>query len=307
MTIKQLEYVMAVVKYGSLSQAAANLYISQPTLSEGLQNLEDELGFPLFLRRHSGMVLTPEGTTFVTDAQTVLEQIGYMAQRYSGRMERRLRFSVSSTHFYCVESAFAKLSNEIDSRQYTLRLLDSRKLDVFQEVASGVSELGVASYTDENYTYTIRKLKSMDLEYQVACTLQPTAFLSEKHPLARKNSLRTEELRSYPCITFYQGPSTPRYFEEEMIILPEWEKELMIQDNGAATIFLLETDGFSIGSGIIPSGLRDIGLCTVPISDAPPCTVIWVKRKNHVLSEVAKRFMTLCEAELFSGKADKKG
>ena len=195
MTIKQLEYVIAVVKHGSLSQAAANLYISQPTLSEGLQNLEEELGFPLFQRRHSGMVLTPEGTTFVSDAQTVLEQINYMTQRYSGHMERRLNFSVSSTHFYCVESAFAKLSNEIGS-QYTLRLLDSRKLDVFQEVSSGVSELGVTSYTDENYTYTIRKLKSMDLEYQVACTLQPTAFLSEKHPLARKNSLRTEELRA---------------------------------------------------------------------------------------------------------------
>ena len=306
MTIKQLEYVIAVVKHGSLSQAASNLYISQPTLSEGLQNLEEELGFPIFQRRHSGMVLTPEGAAFAADAQTVLEQIGYINQRYSQHSERRLSFSVSATHFFCVESAFAKLSNEIGG-QYTLRLLDSRKLDTFQEVASGVSELGFTSYTEENYNYTARKLKSMDLEFQEVCTLQPTVFLSEKHPLARRKSLRTDDLKSYPCITFYQGPTTPRYFEEEMFQLPEWERELVIQDNGAATIFLLETDGFSIGSGILPRSLRDVGLCTVPLVDVPPSTVIWVKRKNHILSEAAKRFMELCEGELFSEIAVKNG
>lgn len=298
MTIKQLEYVMAITKYGSLSQAAANLYISQPSLSEGLQHLEEELGFAIFQRRHSGMVLTPEGSAFAADAQTVIEQINYMNQRYSGHSERRLAFSASATHFYFVESAFAKLSNEL-SGQYTLRLLDGRKLDVFQDVASGVSELGFVSYTDENYSFTVRKLKNMDLEYSTLHVVRPFVFLSEKHPLAKRREVCIADLKNYPCATFYQGPMTPRYFEEELCLLPEWDQELIIQDNGAVTIALLETNCFSIGSGVIPQSLRTLGLSTVPLTDVPPCTLIWIKRKNHTLSEAAERLIALCKAELF--------
>lgn len=306
MTIKQLEYVIAVVKHGSLSQAAANLYISQPTLSEGLQNLEEELGFPIFQRRHSGMVLTPEGppsrrtprrcwsrSATSTSATASIRSGGSPSPSappiftaWSPPLPSSPRRSAGSTPCGCWTAG-----SWTPSRRWP----------------AGVSELGFTSYTEENYNYTARKLKSMDLEFQEVCTLKPMVFLSEKHPLARRKSLRTDDLKGYPCITFYQGPTTPRYFEEEMFLLPEWERELVIQDNGAATIFLLETDGFSIGSGILPRSLRDVGLCTVPLADVPPSTVIWVKRKNHILSEAAKRFMELCERELFSEIAVKNG
>ena len=68
MTFKQLEYVLAIAKCGSLSQAAAKLYISQPALSEAIQNLEDELGFSIFSRSHLGMSLTSEGESFIADS-----------------------------------------------------------------------------------------------------------------------------------------------------------------------------------------------------------------------------------------------
>jgi len=297
MTFKQLEYALAITKYGSLSQAAENLYISQPTLSEAIQNLEDELGFQIFLRHHSGMALTPEGETFVADAQAVIEQVAYIEHRYTARQGKKSHFSVSSTHFYFTESAFARLSKGLDSR-YMLRHLDSRKLDVLNEVVSGISEIGVLSYTEENRMHTLRKLKSCNLEHTILCTLQPSAFFSSSHPLAKRKSLKLEDLKPYPCSTFYQGPTTSRYFEEEMFQLPEWDKELVLQDNGAITFFLLGTDCFSIGSGVVPTSIRPLGICAIPITDIPSSTIIWIKRKNHELSELAERFISLCKEEL---------
>ena len=74
MTIKQLEYVLAVAESGSLGQAAARLYVSQPTLSETIRNLEEEIGFDIFARSHSGMILTAQGEEFAADAQSLVEQ-----------------------------------------------------------------------------------------------------------------------------------------------------------------------------------------------------------------------------------------
>lgn len=300
MTLKQLEYVVAVAKYGSLSRAGENLYVSQPTISEAIQNLEDELGFQIFLRQHSGMSLTPDGEDFLAEAQTIIEQMAWIERRYLSHGEKKVHFSVSSTHFYFTQSAFARLSKSVDGR-YMLRHLDSRKLDVLNEVASGISEIGLLSYTEENRAQTLRKLKSMNLEYSILCTSQPAAYLSTAHPLATRKSLKIEDLRAYPSSTFYQGPTVSRYFEEEMYQLPEWDKELVMQDNGAVTFFLLGTDCFSIGTGVVPESILPLGLCTIPITDIPACTIIWIKRKNHELSEIAERFLCLCKEEFATG------
>lgn len=299
MTFKQLEYVLAIAKCGSLSQAAAQLYISQPALSEAIQNLEDELGFSIFSRSHVGMSLTSEGEAFIADSQSVVEQMAYIEHRYTMQKGKRHHFSVSSTHFYFTQTAFVQLTKGLQDR-YTLRYLDSRKLDVLDEVACGISEIGVLSYTEESRPHTIRKLKSCNLEYEILRVLQPVVFFSASHPLAKRETLRVEDLKPYPCTTFYQGPTTPRLFEEEIYQLPEWDRMLVMQDNGAITVFLLETDCFSIGSGIVPKCIQGLGICAVPIVDIPPSTIIWVKRRGHELSEIAQQYLLLCKESLFA-------
>ncbi len=300
MTVKQLEYVLAVAQCGSLSQAALRLYVAQPTLSEMIQNLEQELGFSIFARSHSGMTLTADGEEFVTDAQSVLEQMRYLERRYEKRTGECHRFSVSSTHFYFTEAVFARISRELEGK-CTLRHLDSRKLDVIEEVARGISELGILNdYGEGNRGYILRELKNHGLEYHVLGSLTPTAFLSSHHPLAKRQSLKIEELRPYPRCTFFQGPLIPRQFSEEWFDeeVGEWDRELVVQDNGTVTILLQETDCFSIGSGIIPEALRKLGLTTVPVVDISDNTVIWTKKKGHELSEIGKRYVELCKEEI---------
>lgn len=297
MTCKQFEYVLAVAKYGCLSQAAEHLFVSQPTLSEAILTLEKEIGFPIFIRSHSGMTLTHEGESFVIDAQAVVEQMSVMEHRYTIRPDFGSRFSISSTHFYFTEAAFARLSCEVQGN-YELRHLDSRTLDVIQEVSSGLSEIGFLSYTNETLPHIHRKLKANNLEYKVFHTFQPRVYFSKAHPLAERATLRLSDLHPYPRCVFYQGPTTSRFYEEDVFHLEDWDRNMVMQDIGAVTIFLLESDCFSIGCDLLPDCVRNMDICSVPLEDVPPSTIIWIKRKKHNLSPLGYRFLQICEDAL---------
>ena len=73
--LKYLQYALAVVRYGSVTQAARALYLAQPNLSRAIGELEQSLGFPLFLRTRQGMSLTPQGERFLTEAETLLDRM----------------------------------------------------------------------------------------------------------------------------------------------------------------------------------------------------------------------------------------
>ena len=66
MTIQQLRYIIAVVENGSITEAAKKLYISQPSLSNSIKDIEKEAGITIFIRSRSGIALTKEGAEFTS-------------------------------------------------------------------------------------------------------------------------------------------------------------------------------------------------------------------------------------------------
>lgn len=68
MTIKALEYFIVTAQSHSINEAAKKLYVAQPSLTKTLQNLEEELGFLLFIRRKSGIELTESGRQILPEA-----------------------------------------------------------------------------------------------------------------------------------------------------------------------------------------------------------------------------------------------
>ena len=74
MTLQQLKYVIEVSRSRSINKAAQNLFISQPSLSNALKELENEIGIIIFMRTNKGIILTPEGSEFLGYARQVVEQ-----------------------------------------------------------------------------------------------------------------------------------------------------------------------------------------------------------------------------------------
>ena len=80
MTLKQILYVRAVSKAGSIGKAAESLFISQSSLSESIRNLEREYGMVLFERTSKGISLTRQGEAFLKDTQH--EVVSFAALRH---------------------------------------------------------------------------------------------------------------------------------------------------------------------------------------------------------------------------------
>ena len=71
MTLQQLKYALTIADCGSMNEAAKQLFISQPSLSETMKELETEIGLDIFLRSNRGIVITPEGEEFLGYARQV--------------------------------------------------------------------------------------------------------------------------------------------------------------------------------------------------------------------------------------------
>ena len=67
MTLQQLRYAIGISKVGSFNKAAESLFISQPSLTTAIHDLEDEIGITIFNRTSRGVTLTPEGEEFIAN------------------------------------------------------------------------------------------------------------------------------------------------------------------------------------------------------------------------------------------------
>ena len=83
MTLSQLRYAITVADSRSMNQAAQKLFISQPSLSAAIRELEDEVGIEIFRRTNRGIQVTPDGEEFVGYARQVVEQYALIEARKS--------------------------------------------------------------------------------------------------------------------------------------------------------------------------------------------------------------------------------
>ena len=83
MTVQQLKYIITVAEVGSITEAARQLFISQPSLSGAIKEVENEAKLTIFNRCRAGVALTPEGMEFVGYARQVVQQMELLESRLS--------------------------------------------------------------------------------------------------------------------------------------------------------------------------------------------------------------------------------
>ena len=144
MTLRQLEYLLAVAQTGSFTEAASRLHVSQPTLSQQIRALEAELGGPLLDRSPGSVALTPAGKALVGDARAAVTS----AQRALDAGRRALRSAPKLLTMATVRSLAAAVLPATIKRWHevqpdvSIRLLEfaSRSL-VTDAVADGRADL----------------------------------------------------------------------------------------------------------------------------------------------------------------------
>ncbi|MBR2943035.1 MAG: LysR family transcriptional regulator [Clostridia bacterium] len=265
MTLQQLKYVIEVADKGSITEAAKSLFISQPSLSAAIHDLETETATKLFLRNSRGILITPEGAEFLGYARQVVQQAALIEDKYIARQAVRQRFSVSTQHYSFTSSAFVELVRMHDSEAYEFILREGKTYDTINDVKTLRSEMGVIYLCSFNEAVISKMLREANLVFSELFSASPHIFIGRNNPLAGRKSVTLEDLESLPCITYEQGEQNAFYFSEEILSTLNHSKSIKVTDKGTIINLMFGTDGYTISSGICPSYLRGDDIISIPL------------------------------------------
>lgn len=203
MKLEQIEQVVEIARQKSISQAAGNLFISQPSLSLSIQHLEEELGEPLFIRSNKGVRLTPFGKEFVSYAQGILEQtkqLTNLSQNASRRNSAKL--SVGSGGYFFVMDACARLYKAHRDSGIEITLGDEVGYNILDKVADGLYEIGVTRVWKFQSSIIRKQMRQKNLQFFPLAQLPLTIMVGRGSPLyyAESDVVRREDLAEFPLV-----------------------------------------------------------------------------------------------------------
>ena len=264
MTLTQLRYLMTIAKTGSFNKAAEQLYVSQPSLTSAVKELERELGITLFYRSGRGVTLTGDGTEFLLYAKQLYGQYEDILERYGKGSSHRKRFGVSTQHYSFAVKAFVDMAKQFDMSQYEFAIRETRTAEVISDVSTMKSEIGVLYLCDFNRKFMEKLLKSAGLEFHPLINCQAYVYLWKGHPLAKERSIRFEQLRDYPCLSFEQGDDSAFYLAEEILSTNEYARVIRASDRATMLNLMVGLGGYTLCSGIICEELNGSDYLAVP-------------------------------------------
>ena len=99
MTLQQLQYAVTVASAGTITEAAERLYITQPSLTTAIRELEKEMNLTIFIRSNRGVAVSKEGEVFLGYARQILEQTELLKEKYTNERQWGRNFCVSTQHY----------------------------------------------------------------------------------------------------------------------------------------------------------------------------------------------------------------
>ncbi|MGT2929570.1 LysR family transcriptional regulator [Streptococcus dentasini] len=303
MRIQQLHYIIKIVETGSMNEAAKQLYITQPSLSNAVRDLEREMNITIFIRNPKGITLTKDGMEFLSYARQVVEQTNLLEERYKSTADNRELFSVSAQHYAFVVNAFVSLLKGTDMSQYELFLRETRTYEIIDDVKNFRSEIGVLFLNSYNRDVLTKMFDDNHLTYTHLFTAQPHIFVSKSNPLAGKSSVALSDLEDFPYLSYEQGVHNSFYFSEEIMSQVPHKKSIVVSDRATLFNLLIGLDGYTIATGILNSNLNGDDIVSIPLDVEDKIDIIYLKHEKANLSKMGERFIDyLLEEVKFDGK-----
>lgn len=291
MTLQQLKYAVTIAQKGTISEASHTLYVSQPSLTNAIKELEAEINITIFHRSNRGIVVTNEGEEFLGYARQVLQQVELIQNKYVDGKPLKQVFSVSAQHYSFVVNAFVDVIKQFGNTSYDFTLRETQTYEIIQDVSKFKSEVGVLYLSRENNTIIGKLIAENELIFNELFTAKPHVFISHRHPLAQKEVISLEDLKEYPYLCFEQGDHNSFYFSEE--ILSSLPREMTIKVRDRATLFNLAVglNGYTISTGIISHELNGENIISKPLNIDEHFRVGTVTRKNMKLSNLGIAYL----------------
>lgn len=291
MTLQQLKYAITVAETGTITEAANKLYISQPSLTNAIHELEKEMNIIIFNRTNKGISISKEGEDFLGYARQVLEQAAILEDKYKGNNGGKKKFCVSTQHYSFAVNAFVDLIKKIGRDEYDFSLRETQTYEIIEDVARMRSEIGILFLNDFNEKVITKILKSYDLEFHQLFVAKPHVFISRKHPLAQNQVITNEELEQYPYLSFEQGEHNSFYFSEEIFSATERKKNIRVRDRATLFNLLIGLNGYTVCSGVIDKKLNGKDIIAAPLADESDMRIGYITHKKGRISRLGTTYL----------------
>ncbi len=290
-TLQQLRYMIKIVECGSITEAARQLFISQPSLSNAVKELETELSIEIFNRTPRGISLSVDGTEFLSYARQIIEQTELLEQRYRGKKPSKQLCSVSTQHYAFAVNAFVNLLRALDVDEYEFTLRETRTCEIIEDVKNLRSELGIIYLSDFNEKVLHKLLRENHLLFSPLFEADPHIFISAVHPLAHKKRVALGDLDDFPFLAFEQGEYNSFYFSEEILSTVPRRKTIHVSDRATLFNLLIGLNGYTICTGVLNSDLNGDKIISVPLETEEKMLVGWIASEKARLSAIAADYI----------------
>ena len=290
MTLQQIKYVIAIANTNSMNEAAKNLFVSQPSLSSAIKELEDELQITIFSRTNKGVVITQEGEEFLIYAKQILDQVELLEEKYINH-DIKKKFGVSTQHYSFAVKAFVEMVKDFDMNKYEFAIRETRTNSILEDVKNGKSEIGILYINDFNEKVIHKLLKSNELQFEELIKCKGYVYLWKDHPLVKNKIITMKELEDYPCLAFEQGENNSFYFAEEILSTYNYPKIIKACDRATMLNLMVGLNGYTLCSGIICEELNGSDYRAVPLETEQIMKIGYITRKNSVISNIGKMYI----------------
>lgn len=303
MNIVYLKYAVAVAKAGSLSKAAEELSVAQPNLSRAIKDLEKELDVTIFDRKPKGIALTPDGERLISYGRKILKEIDDVEKEFREKGGAKTVFSASVPRASYVSYAFAQFTKTLPKeKRCEIYYKETNALRAITNILEKDYKLGIIRYASSHDEDVKETLESKNLNYSLIAEFRYLLLMSEKSPLAARDTVRYTDLEAYAEVA-HADPYVPS------VSLSEIKKE-ELPDDVRRRIFVFER-----GSELdVLSSNEETYMWVSPVPDETLKKYSLVQRacpdntkkyrdmliypKNYALTETDKAFITaLCEAK----------
>lgn len=296
MTLQQIYYALEVASEGSMNKAAEKLYISQPTLTSAIKEMETELGINIFNRYSKGVSLTPEGTDFLEHARQLYQQYELLMDDYSDITRLKQKFAVSTQHYSFAVKAFVDTIKRYDTLNYEFAIRETKTYEVIQDVALGKSEIGILYESSFNQKMINKLLRENGLDFKPLGECVAYVYLHKNHPLANKDEICFEELADYPCLSFEQGDNGSAFLAEEILSDREYHRIIKANDRATMLNLMIGVNGYTLCSGVICEELNGSDYKVIPFcsNEANPnykMTIGYISKKGSCLNKIGNIYI----------------
>ena len=303
MTLQQINYVIKISEIGSLNKAAEVLYVSQPSLTSAIKEIEKEFGIIIFNRSGRGVTLTSDGAEFLSYARQLYHQYENILEKYEVGGKLKKKFGVSTQHYSFAVKSFVELVKLFNTAEYDFAIRETRTQAVIDDVVSSKSEIGIIYLNDFNRKVITKLLKANSLEFNKLIDCKAYVYLYKNHPLANKSSITFGDLQDYPNLSFEQGDNGSFYFSEEIFSTNEYLRTIKATDRATMLNMMVGLNGYTLCSGIICEELNGGDFIAIPFSDEQSTfdnvmEIGYITKKNVILSKIGELYIEKIKAYL---------